>query len=177
MCSNMWARPVAPIGSCTEPASTKVKKEKTGASGRSQIISVRPLGSFLTVMRFSKEATSWAAAMAASRKRIAVSLRARCFMGPPVWTDIQRYVLDGHAGQKFESTWGRGGLSNGHRSLAGRRWVRPDRRKVAILCQHGEALEGEDMHGVISARLRALSARSLRTSRLSALWWGQRKSL
>jgi hypothetical protein len=38
-----------------------------------------------------------------------------------VRTDIQRYVLDGHAGQKFESTWGEGGLSNGHERLAGGR--------------------------------------------------------
>ena len=46
------------MGSCAEPASTWVKNEKTGASGRSQMTTVSPLASFLTVMRFSKEATS-----------------------------------------------------------------------------------------------------------------------
>src|SRR5579859_450408 len=60
MCSNMWARPVIPVTSWTDPTLTWVKKEKTGASGRSMISTVRPLGSFLTVIRFSKEATSWA---------------------------------------------------------------------------------------------------------------------
>ena len=35
-----------------------VKNEKTGASGRSQTMTVRPLGKVFTVVRFSKEATS-----------------------------------------------------------------------------------------------------------------------
>ena len=47
------------MGSCTEPASTCVKKEKTGASGRSQMMMVIPFDSFFTVMRFSNEAMSW----------------------------------------------------------------------------------------------------------------------
>src|SRR6266851_2729686 len=71
MCSNMCARPVLPTFSWAEPASTWVTKEKTGASGRSMRTMVSPLGRVFTVMRFSKEAMSWAAAVAASeRKRI-----------------------------------------------------------------------------------------------------------
>src|SRR5450631_4626952 len=58
MCSNMCARPVLPMGSCTDPASTCVKNEKTGASGRSQMMTVSPLASFFTVVRFSNKATS-----------------------------------------------------------------------------------------------------------------------
>src|SRR5216684_9205600 len=66
------------MGSCVEPASTSVKKEKTGASGRWQIKMVRPFASFLTVMRFSKDATSFAAASADNRRRNAAALSARC---------------------------------------------------------------------------------------------------
>src|SRR5436309_1764426 len=71
------------MGSWVEPASTRVKNEKTGASGRSQMITVRPLGSFLTVTRFSNEATSWAAVKPAKTTRITHSCRVRLFIEPP----------------------------------------------------------------------------------------------
>src|SRR5580700_7749957 len=124
MCSNMWAKPVLPIGSCAEPASTRVKKEKTGASGRSQMRIVRPFGNFLTVMRFSKDATSCAAAHAArtkSRTRTR-GLSMRCLIGPPKGgqTVAQTY-LDGWEGQKFEITWLRGRLSNRAKPIRRRR--------------------------------------------------------
>src|SRR5271156_4636745 len=119
MCSNMWARPVLPMGSCVEPASTMVKKEKTGASGRSQMRMVRPFGNFLTVMRFSKEATSCAAARAAKKRMRTSGLSMRCFIGPPKGLDghsdkhSEQPCLDECAGQKFEITWRTGKLSNG----------------------------------------------------------------
>src|ERR1700686_2018530 len=69
MCSNMCAKPVLPMGSCTEPASTCVKNEKTGASGRSQMMTVSPLGSFFTVVRFSNEARFWPSASETSTKQ------------------------------------------------------------------------------------------------------------
>src|SRR6202171_6361024 len=72
MCSNICARPVLPIGSCTEPASTCVKKENTGASGRSQIMMVSPLASFFTVVRFSNEARSWPRASEHSTKQATI---------------------------------------------------------------------------------------------------------
>src|SRR5271169_990083 len=113
------------MGSCEEPASTRVKKEKTGASGRSQTMRVRPFGSFLTVMRFSNDATSWAVATAVrTRSRTgARSLSVRCFIEPPegsanmlgrtLWTTMfKRTCLDGYEGQKFEITWRAGRLSN-----------------------------------------------------------------
>src|SRR5580693_7671969 len=79
-----------------------VKKEKTGASGRSQMMSVRPLGSLFTVMRFSKDATSWASAKEERRRRRTAVVRFRLFIGlgfigPPAverakraysWTDM-----------------------------------------------------------------------------------------
>src|SRR5580700_6586380 len=85
MCSNMCARPVLPIGSCTEPASTWVKNENTGASGRSQMMMVRPFASFLTVVRFSKEARSCAKASAHKTKQatIVFTEMKRDFMKPP----------------------------------------------------------------------------------------------
>src|SRR5579884_2327258 len=83
MCSNMCARPVSPLGSCAEPASTRVKKEKTGASGRSQTRSVRPLGNCFTVILFSNEAMSWAAASVDSRTRHRRTREKRDFIGPP----------------------------------------------------------------------------------------------
>src|SRR4051794_34414159 len=79
MCSNMWASPVSPIGSCTEPASTRVKKENTGASGRSQINTVRPFSNFLTVTRFSKEAMSWATTKVVSSRIATRNLIVGCF--------------------------------------------------------------------------------------------------
>src|SRR6478752_5418646 len=105
MCSNMWARPVRPMGSCTEPASTWVLKEKTGASGRSQITTVRPLSSFLTVIRFSKAARSCAAAIADSTRSTATDLSARYFIGPPL-------RLDRTLQEELEVTWPEGKLSN-----------------------------------------------------------------
>ncbi len=60
MCSNMWARPVIPGTSRSAPTSTWVKKEKTGASGRSHTRTVSPFASVLTVIFFSKAATSCA---------------------------------------------------------------------------------------------------------------------
>jgi len=47
-------------GSWVEPMFTYVKKEKTGASGRSMIRMVSPFGSFLMEIRFSKDARSCA---------------------------------------------------------------------------------------------------------------------
>src|SRR5208282_1484529 len=85
MCSNMCARPVLSMGSCTEPASTWVKKEKTGASGRSQMMMVRPLESFFTVVRFSKEDRSWLRASVHRTKQtitVCISLK-RDFIQPP----------------------------------------------------------------------------------------------
>src|ERR1700722_5183426 len=113
MCSNMWASPVSPMGSCDDPASTKVKKEKTGASGRSQIRSVNPLGSFLTVMRFSNDATSWDAARVVRPAISKASMNMWRFIFNLRAISIP---LDGHAGQKFESTWPGGRLSNGIKS-------------------------------------------------------------
>ena len=102
------------MGSCAEPASTSVKKEKTGASGRSQIKRVRPLGSFLTVTRFSNEATSWASANAERRRKRQVIFKVRCFIEPPAAgrTSSTTPRLDEPAGQKFESTWADRTLSN-----------------------------------------------------------------
>src|ERR1035438_6266317 len=113
MCSNMWARPVWRMGSCTEPASTKVKKENTGASGRSQTIRVRPFSSFFTLMRFSKEVISCAAARAASSIIRDKGLSMRCFIGPPEdRTDMRRQPwLDEYEGQTFEITWQEGRVS------------------------------------------------------------------
>src|ERR1039458_6928238 len=98
MCSNMCARPVLPMGSCTEPASTCVKNENTGASGRSQMMMVRPLESFLTVVRFSKEARSWLKASEQKTKQeMIVCIEAkRDFMLPPATNTKNRsYVAAG----------------------------------------------------------------------------------
>ena len=62
MCSIMCARPVMCSGSCEDPASTHVVKEKTGASGRLHRMTVKPLASFSTVTCFSNEARSWPSA-------------------------------------------------------------------------------------------------------------------
>src|ERR1017187_3838874 len=97
MCSNMCARPVLPIGSCTDPASTCVKNENTGASGRSQTITVRPLASFLTVVRFSKEARSWLKESEQNTKQTATVSVKRNFILPPQHFDpkIRSYVEAG----------------------------------------------------------------------------------
>src|SRR5258708_38993164 len=106
MCSNMCARPVLPIGSCTDPASTCVKNENTGASGRSQIMMVSSLASFFTVVRFSKEARSWPRASEHSTKQttnVCIEVK-RDFILPPKRNNAER--------QKFEVTWRQGRLSN-----------------------------------------------------------------
>src|SRR5579864_7617283 len=119
MCSNMWARPVLPMGSCTDPASTCVKNEKTGASGRSRITTVSPFDRVLTVVRFSKEATSWAEAIAVN-KRISTSMRmAACFIGPPrqvgmVWRLASRDRAE--TGKNPQYVGGKG-MSNGSRQV------------------------------------------------------------
>src|ERR1700751_5374565 len=121
MCSNIWARPVLPIGSCTEPASTWVKKENTGTSGRSRMTTVRPLGRVLTVVRFSKEATSWAAATAVN-KRIKTRVRmAAFFIGPPrqvgmVWRLASRDRAE--TGKNPQYVGGKGMSNGGRWSLA-----------------------------------------------------------
>src|SRR5208282_2543859 len=96
MCSNMCANPVLPIGSCTDPASTCVKNENTGASGRSQIMMVSPLPSFFTVVRFSKEARLCPRASEHSTKQTTI-----------VCTEINRdFILPPRREhQKFEVTW------------------------------------------------------------------------
>src|SRR4051812_32472311 len=92
MCSNMCARPVLPIGSCTEPASTLVKNENTGAvSGRWQMTAVSPFASFLTVTRFSKEARSWAKQNEESSNARVASLRARDIEPPREWYEAICY--------------------------------------------------------------------------------------
>src|SRR5215467_13067143 len=99
MCSNMCARPVLPMGSCTDPASTWVKKEKTGASGRSQITTVSPLSSFLMVVRFSNEARFWAKTREVTTKHIAIVEVIRYFIVPPA----------AKAGENLKLRCGRGG--------------------------------------------------------------------
>src|SRR5437764_420918 len=86
MCSNMCARPVIPGTSRAEPTFTTVAYEKTGASGRSMMMSVRPLSSLFSVVRFSNEARSCAKSDdAASSRPIASAnvLRRVCRMGLP----------------------------------------------------------------------------------------------
>src|ERR1035438_9286799 len=97
MCSNMCARPVLPIGSCTDPASTCVKKENTGASRRSQTITVRPLASCFTVVRFSKEARSWLKESEQSTKQTTNVSVTRDFILPPPHFEpkIRSYVEAG----------------------------------------------------------------------------------
>src|ERR1017187_355949 len=102
MCSNMCARPVLPMGSCTEPASTCVKNENTGASGRSQMMMVRPLASFLTVVRFSNEARSWLKASEQNTKQTMI-----------VCVEVKRDFMCLHRRTlKIEVTGRRGELSN-----------------------------------------------------------------
>src|SRR5208337_2850029 len=98
MCSNMCARPVLPMGSCTEPASTCVKNENTGASGRSQMMMVRPLASFFTVVRFSKEAKSWPRAIEHSTKQttsVCIEVKRTFILPPRPTTKIRNYVEAG----------------------------------------------------------------------------------
>src|SRR5271156_2544489 len=103
MCSNMCASPVLFMGSCTDPASTCVKKENTGASGRSQMMTVSPLASVFTVIRFSKEARSWPRTSEHRTKQttiVCIEIK-RDFILPP------RNKI-----KKFEVTWSQGRLSN-----------------------------------------------------------------
>ena len=58
MCSNMCASPVLPMGSCTEPASTMREEGEDRRLGPLADNNGQAVGSFLTVMRFSKDATS-----------------------------------------------------------------------------------------------------------------------
>jgi hypothetical protein len=75
---------------------------------------VSPLGSFLTVTRFSNEATSWAKANAERIRKRQVIFKVRCFIEPPAAgrTSSSTPRLDEPAGQKFESTWEDTALSN-----------------------------------------------------------------
>ena len=82
----MWARPVIPGTSRSAPTSTWVKKEKTGATGRSQTSTVSPFSSFLTVIFFSKDATSWADAQRTERTSAAVATSLR--ITPPLTDDV-----------------------------------------------------------------------------------------
>src|ERR1700739_2249521 len=89
----MWARPVLPIGSCTDPASTCVKNENTGASGRSHTITVSPFSSFLTVVRFSNDATSWPKTNEEiTRQTTSVEIK-RGFILPPRWQTGEKSKL------------------------------------------------------------------------------------
>src|SRR5437588_9759539 len=65
---------------------------------------VRPLASFLTVVRFSKEARSCASASEINTKNMIRILSARCFIGPPL-------RLDQSQREEFDVTWGEGKLS------------------------------------------------------------------
>src|SRR5580700_11019957 len=164
MCSNMWASPVARIGSWAEPASTRVKKEKTGASGRSQISSVRPLGSFFTVMRLSKVATSWAEARIAientiaSRRRVSARCcRWRCFIPRPfvkpvIWrgldTDID-WTAD--KGRCLKSTWAKGGLSNWRQTFCCVLWGSARRNENRQAIPRALYFAGRDLSGTMQA--------------------------
>src|SRR5207302_1772996 len=57
--------------------------ENTGASGRSRMITLSPLASVLTVIRFSKEATSWVAASVHKMKSTRMHGILRTFIKPP----------------------------------------------------------------------------------------------
>src|ERR1017187_8482721 len=84
MCSIMCARPVSWSGSCAEPASTRVKNENTGASGRRHRTIVKPLGRVFTETRFSYDARSCAASgKAATSRSRQVNLANQRFIVPP----------------------------------------------------------------------------------------------
>src|SRR5208283_3741548 len=83
MCSIMCASPVSLRGSCAEPASTSVKNEKTGASGRCHRTTVSPLGRVFTETRFSYEDKSCAASdIAAANRSRQINLENQCFIVP-----------------------------------------------------------------------------------------------
>src|SRR5271165_1187122 len=87
MCSIMCASPVSSRGSWAEPASTSVKNENTGASGRRHRTTVSPLGKVFTETRFSYDDKSCAASgkAAASQSR-QISLANQRFIAPPSTT-------------------------------------------------------------------------------------------
>src|SRR5271157_3995439 len=98
MCSIMCASPVSLRGSCAEPASTSVKNENTGASGRRQRTIVSPLDRVFTETRFSYDDRSCAASgkAAASRSR-QVNLANQRFIVPPK-QDLSCIRLESYAG-------------------------------------------------------------------------------
>src|SRR6266481_4386727 len=65
---------------------------------------VKPFASFLTVVRFSKEARSCAPASEINTKNMIRILSARCFIGPPLRLDQSQW-------EEFDVTWGEGKLS------------------------------------------------------------------
>src|SRR5208337_2299192 len=98
MCSIMCASPVSSLESWAEPASTSVKNENTGASGRRHRTTVKPLGKVFTETRFSYDERSCAASgiTAASRSR-QVNLSNQPFMVPPK-PDLSWLKLESYAG-------------------------------------------------------------------------------
>src|SRR5271157_1404275 len=100
MCSIMCASPVSLRGSCAEPASTSVKNENTGASGRRHRTIVSPLGRVFTETRFSYDERSCAASgkAPASRSR-QVDLANQRFIGfVPPKPDLSCIRLESYAG-------------------------------------------------------------------------------
>src|SRR5208283_1956901 len=84
MCSIMCASPVSLRGSCAEPASTSVKNEKTGASGRCHRTMVSPLVKVFTETRFSYEDKSCAiSGIAAANRSRQINLENQYFIVPP----------------------------------------------------------------------------------------------
>src|SRR5271157_4868828 len=123
MCSIMCASPVSLRGSCAEPASTSVKNEKTGASGRRQRTIVSPLGRVFTETRFSYDDRSSTPASpkaglaggpgsfaasgkaAASRSR-QVNLANQRFIGfVPPKPDLSWCNLESYAGTDVHVKW------------------------------------------------------------------------
>ena len=111
MCSNMWASPVIPGTSCAEPTSTRVAKEKTGASGRSTRMNVQPFGSTWTVVLASKSFRSWAAAGGAVRADAAAaaarSSRARTGFGRGERISGMGYLVGGVSPQIYVAARGK----------------------------------------------------------------------
>src|SRR5271157_4746741 len=123
MCSIMWGSPVLLRGSCAEPASTSVKKENTGASGRRHKTTVSPLGRVFTETRFSYDERSCAPASpkaglaggpgscaasgkaAASRSR-QVNLANQRFIGfVPPKPDLSCIRFESYAGTDVQVKW------------------------------------------------------------------------
>src|ERR1017187_8425628 len=68
MCSNMWAMPVSPDGSSTDPAFTYVWNETTGASCRSATMKCSPFASVNSVTFFSNSLRSCARRLGANTR-------------------------------------------------------------------------------------------------------------